>query len=805
MHHRTVFHSEQLEAASELLNRGERVIISAPTGSGRTHFLAALQSRLATQQSFIVSTTLPRAAEQLRAVPQSATLLIDALEHADADFLQAWGERAQAVEPSAAVIDPTGFDGSFRGLLAGTSRLFDTIDGVLDEATSIELPRLPNDAVAKLLHEHSPDPLDAGTVHAITTLADGRPKWALALLELSQLDGISLFPRPEILASRATGVAASAFRSVARTIGELPPGAAAAAVLLSQFDPLDLKGVEDLVGGDHAECLLRRGILTSVGTRSLYAVPPFLASAIRDLAPAEALTTLEDTVQERLLARYALGFPLSVSEAVFCSRPLSPARPEASTKYAQLRSALIEKTIIQLVDFGEEQLAKSLLLRSTDVPVLLSPTLRAAVIGVLVSPEAGLTHVGPPPDRNSNAFVGWLGVYSRLSELALSPPSPDSLLPDEHAEHDAEKIVWLLNRTRAFDRSELAFLAQCARANPDSTLGMLADTLINLEAAGAGELAPGSWVERMGPVPRTPARTLAELPHSSGMILLAQALTSFILGKGLIFAPEFREIARRSPLHEFHARWLRHYEAASTALACGDLGRAHTEWGLLIASAPHLIPLRVEAQLNTVHTLLGQAAKPDAHTEWSVVGDPRSAVLLALFLYFAGKHATLVQQHSIPPSNDRTAPLISLIRAHLTAAAAENPRELARLAEVLRQRRAWAPAIYAMGQAREIFLSRRSGVAATECAERIEDLEREIARTVPSYHRSHTRTSDYLHLTAREREVAALAADGLANKEIAARLHCSIRTVESHVAQARAKLGAPSRKDLANFRTLFAA
>ncbi|RKQ84384.1 regulatory LuxR family protein [Mycolicibacterium mucogenicum 261Sha1.1M5] len=805
MHHRTVFHSEQLEAASELLNRGERVIISAPTGSGRTHFLAGLQSRLTSQQSFIVSTTLPRAAEQLRAVPESATLLIDALEHADADFLQAWGERAQAVEPSAAVIDPTGFDGSFRDLLTGPSRLFDTIDEVLDEAASIELPRLPNDAVARLLHEHSPALLDAGTVHAITALANGRPKWALALLELSQLDGIALFPRPEVLASRATGVAASAFRSVARTIGELPPATAAAAVLLSQFDPLDLRGIEDLVGGGHTERLLRRGILASVGTRSLYAVPPFLASAIRDLAPTETLTTLEDTAQERLLARYALGFPLSVSEAVFCSRPLSQARPEASAKYAQLRSALIEKTIIQLIDFGEEQLAKSLLLRSTDVPVLLSPTLRAAVVGVLVSPEAGLTHVGPPPERDSNAFVGWLGVYSRLSELANSPPSPELIVPDDQPEHDADTVVWLLNRSGAFAPPQLAFLTHCAHANPDTTLGMLADTLINLEAAGAGELVPGSWIERTGPVPRPPAHTLTELPHSSGMILLAQALTSFILGKGLIFVPEFREIARRSPLHEFHVRWLRHYEAASTALACGDLVRAHTEWGHLIACAPHLIPLRVEAQLNTVHTLLGEAAKPDARPDWSAHTDPRSEVLLTLFLYFAGKHATLAQQHSIPASTDHTAPLMSLIRAHLTAAAAENPRELARLADVLEQRRAWAPALYALGQAREIFLSRRSGVAATECAERIEALEREIASTVPSYHRSHTRTSDYLHLTAREREVAALAADGLANKEIAARLHCSIRTVESHVAQARAKLGAQSRKDLANFRTLFAA
>lgn len=52
-------------------------------------------------------------------------------------------------------------------------------------------------------------------------------------------------------------------------------------------------------------------------------------------------------------------------------------------------------------------------------------------------------------------------------------------------------------------------------------------------------------------------------------------------------------------------------------------------------------------------------------------------------------------------------------------------------------------------------------------------------------------------LTSREREVALLANDGLTNREIAARLFLSIRTVESHVYQARVKVGAASRRDLA--------
>lgn len=51
-------------------------------------------------------------------------------------------------------------------------------------------------------------------------------------------------------------------------------------------------------------------------------------------------------------------------------------------------------------------------------------------------------------------------------------------------------------------------------------------------------------------------------------------------------------------------------------------------------------------------------------------------------------------------------------------------------------------------------------------------------------------------LTAREHEIALMADEGLTNREIATRLFLSVRTVESHVYQARAKVGAVSRKEL---------
>ncbi|MEV8273315.1 LuxR C-terminal-related transcriptional regulator [Microbacterium sp. NPDC077184] len=59
-----------------------------------------------------------------------------------------------------------------------------------------------------------------------------------------------------------------------------------------------------------------------------------------------------------------------------------------------------------------------------------------------------------------------------------------------------------------------------------------------------------------------------------------------------------------------------------------------------------------------------------------------------------------------------------------------------------------------------------------------------------------TATSATDLLTRREVEIAGLIAAGLSNREIAERLFLSVRTVESHIYQARGKIGADSRRDL---------
>ena len=100
----------------------------------------------------------------------------------------------------------------------------------------------------------------------------------------------------------------------------------------------------------------------------------------------------------------------------------------------------------------------------------------------------------------------------------------------------------------------------------------------------------------------------------------------------------------------------------------------------------------------------------------------------------------------------------------------------AQAADVLRAKDRTAPAAFATARARARALAGRCEDARTPALR---------AGTVP------------LPISVREREVATLAAAGLSNKQIAERLHVSVRTVEGHVYRACTRLGLTDRAALA--------
>jgi DNA-binding CsgD family transcriptional regulator len=94
--------------------------------------------------------------------------------------------------------------------------------------------------------------------------------------------------------------------------------------------------------------------------------------------------------------------------------------------------------------------------------------------------------------------------------------------------------------------------------------------------------------------------------------------------------------------------------------------------------------------------------------------------------------------------------------------------------------------LFAYGQ---IPAARRARGRAVTLADRCEGARTPVIRTMLTSHGT--------VLTEREREIAGLAAKGLTNRQIAALLFLSIRTVGNHLNHVYAKLGIATRTELA--------
>lgn len=138
-------------------------------------------------------------------------------------------------------------------------------------------------------------------------------------------------------------------------------------------------------------------------------------------------------------------------------------------------------------------------------------------------------------------------------------------------------------------------------------------------------------------------------------------------------------------------------------------------------------------------------------------------------------------------------PFVALISSHAATFVADDAAGLNAVADGFAGLGAIVLAAEAAVEASSAYQREGNQRLATAAALRSQELYRECdtpARSVSF------RTPSITPLSEREREIAYLAADGIANKAIAGRLFLSTRTVESHLGNVYVKLGVTSRAEL---------
>ncbi|MGR8007776.1 LuxR C-terminal-related transcriptional regulator [Streptomyces hypolithicus] len=141
--------------------------------------------------------------------------------------------------------------------------------------------------------------------------------------------------------------------------------------------------------------------------------------------------------------------------------------------------------------------------------------------------------------------------------------------------------------------------------------------------------------------------------------------------------------------------------------------------------------------------------------------------------------------------------LVRAMADHIQALADADGNALSKVSRQFREMNALPLAAEAAAQAARAHRAAGQRRKGREAWAACQDLLRGCAVTLPPWMVSESRReSDIAALTPREREVAALAATGMSNRDIAHRLVVSVRTVENHLHRIYHKLGITARNAL---------
>ncbi|MHA3723565.1 helix-turn-helix transcriptional regulator [Leucobacter sp. HY1910] len=788
------------------------ILAAGPSASGRTHALEEVASTLSEAGRAHV-TIFCRDDEPLpTGIPADTVLLVDDFEAASDEVLHLLAQHWEHGGSSLCMIAEQTTGDTYDAVLMRALQAAPALRHSLDTVRHVQLPALSDKEIARLLHDSSPRSLDTATITAIQSLAWGRPGWALDLLQISLSERITLTPSPSISSVRLSDFALPHLRAAESLTSPLTLEVAAAGWILSEVDPLTLTGARDLVGSAAVDTLLQHAVLIQTKCRTgLYSVPRIYSAALPRVS-ADIIDPVRERAARHLLAQEELGLPLSPHDAYFCARALNHTEDMERDDTRVAHAEVLHRIAGDLIAFGEGGEARALLLRAGTGPGSLNPLLKARTAAVLSSPLAGLNvlakHRKPEAVTSAerNQLLGELYLQARLAaEVGLSTDNPlypcASTLSDPAA-RAALEVFTMWNDTQATE-IDTERLHEISVTHEVPEIALAAELLLEFELVRRGFLPRRdlTLAELTSRIANSTMHSTVELRDIVATVVLAEGLIVFFLAQHARLADQLREIISRMPAPHRQIIWANHMLAAAEALACGDTDRALTEWAHFERRVPRFIPARLQ---KTIAQVGARLRAPHAPVAGSL------SIHEQVLAYFAGRHDLVAPApQQIAPLGRQSPgvatnldadwiPMLTLVQRHLKAEADENPAELLRVAESLEKRELWGPALAATASAHDIYARRRASANITRC----EELQRRITSAAKKrlawFTPPNTATSQRAELTPRELDAAQLAADGLSNKDIADQMQCSVRTAESHVARARAKLGARNRHDLAS-------
>ncbi len=794
------------------------VVLVGTRGSGSTAVLGGLSATLRRSGTAVCSLSMrdADAADRLASAPLDAVHVLDDLEYVSPEALTVLRDRVRSGARGVCAYAedhparPHLADDEWNALVAPRSDTSMTRYVRLEPLTYADSLRI----IAETRSEY----LDACTSGSLHEMSWGRPAWLLELLQLAALGAVRSAPWPAVSPAPLRDLNLETFRYAdSLAIAELSDGDIATAVVLSELDPRTHAGQNALVGAPAVAALTAHGLLVQVPhDETLWGVPQLYASALRLRADPAQLAELERQVANRLQAQESLGVSLTDREAYFCaSRSSGAIHPEAAEQARgdAVRGELVRRVAIDFLAFGATGEVRDLLLRGAEIGVSLAPLDRARVAMVLHGPLAGMRALSAAGNADEGSLASRLARQALTAQFLVesslpqpdAPPETGSLLDSDRDELDGKLVIARWNDHASIDPDALA---EIAARHPIREISLLAEQLVDLENVRRG-MQPertATPVERIARATGIAMNTSEELRDLAQTAVVTEALLAFYMGDTSGSDAALDALAEALPGTPLHRIWLTHLGAAGKALLAGDLRRAHTEWELMEGRLPKFIPARLRAFIS--HTGHEITRAVDGYANTHVIPDAED--LTAQFLAYVGGRLDRIgirpqrygRLHSQPEKDPRELPIAKLARLHVQAVGSRNPTALLAAAEQLAQQHFWGPAAFAIQEARSIYVRRRATGSVNRCTSLLQQLEQSARQSDPwfTFHELPSGT----HLTPRELATARLAVDGLTNKEMAEKMRCSVRTVESHLAQARAKLGAANRAELASIMREFA-